>query len=416
MKFSEKQDRVKRNVFKNQTGTAFDQAIKDYINLSRLHISREARWTMNRVILEPAFRTTGDWTTGTCTFTNASRTISAFSSSPVTQGVEPGQRITNTTSGGSSKVFTIESVTSTTIVVSEPYDGTTGTFQTFKVLGKERYTLPCYLSEISFLWHEDFGQSYVLDSIGEREFFFDAYDRDSTDTPTGYYVMDPFGVDRQPNAGSVISVVSSSNASSDQSSAGVKIVVEGIVSNLPDQEEITLNGTTTATGSKSFTFIRRIWKTKTTTGRVSVTGADSEALVTLPANLTYPEPIYNRIGLWPIPDDDDIAVNLWGYLSPKQLVNDNDVSEWSREFDLLEILYASYLGSIGEHQNDQTNAFFNAYVYELAKLKKKNVDRVDSLPTFAKHGVSRYRMRQRSLLHPRLAYSQLGPKYGPAFR
>jgi len=47
---------------------------------------------------------------------------------------------------------------------------------------------------------------------------------------------------------------------------------------------------------------------------------------------------------------------------------------------------------------------------------KKNVDRLDSLPQFARHGVTRYRMRARSLLHPRLSYTQLGPKYGPVVR
>lgn len=422
MLFGDKQSRVKRNIFKNQTGGEFDQSVKDYINLARLHIAREARWTKNRVILEPAFSTVGDFTTGTCTFTNDSKTVSAFSSSLITQGVEPGQRIENTTSGASSTVFTIVSVDSASqVTLDKPYDATTGASQTFKILGQERYTLPIHLTEISFIWHEDFGNTYVLDNIGEREFFFDAYDRNSTNTPTGYYLADPFGVDRQPSAASAISIVSSSNDSSDQSSAGVKVIIEGIVSSVPDFEELTLNGTTRVDGTKSFSFITKIYKTKTTAGRITVSDAIPSAgsgstLATLPANLSYAEPIYKRIGLWPIPDDDDIPINIWGYRAPKQLVNNNDASEWGLEFDLLEILYASYLGSIGEHQKDETNAFFNAYVYELSKLKKKNVDRIDSLPSFARHGTTRYRMRSRSLLHPRLAFSQLGPKFGPMSR
>lgn len=422
MRFSEKQALVKKNIYKDQTGSEFDQVVKDLINIARLHISREARWRQNRLILEPAFSTVGDYSTGTATFTEDSATVTFTTSTLITQGIEPGQRIKCTQSGGSSTVFQIKSVDSETqCTLVKPYDDDTVSDGTFTILGKERQTLPCYLSEISFVWHEEFGYPYVLDYIPEREFFWLASNRDTSDTPDSYYLPDPFGVDRQPSAASAISIISSSNAASDQSSAGVKVVIEGIVSSVPDIEEITLNGMTRVDGTKKFTHITRCYKTKTTTGRITVSDAipaagSGSTLTTIPSGLMYSEPIYNRIGLSPIPDSSNVPINIWGYRAPKRLYNNDDVSEWSNEFDMLEILYASFLGSISEHQSAEVNAFFNAYVYELAKLKKKNVDRINDLPRFMKHGVSQYRTRSRAFVHPRLAYSQFGPKFGPMVR
>ncbi len=419
MLFSEKQTLLKRNTFREQTGGEFDTEAKQLINAARKHIAREARWRNMRVILEQAISTTGDYTTGTCTFTNASAAVTAFSSSPLTQGVEPGQRIKNTTSGASGTVFQIKSVDSATqITLDRPYDGTTGTSQTYKVLGKERYTLPVELAEISFIWHEDYDSVYVLDQVDERDLHFNSWDRDSTATPTSYYIMDPTSVDRQPSAASTIRIVSSSNASGDQSAANVVVLIEGIVSGVPDREEIVLNGTTAVDGSKSFTSINRITKTKTTTGRVTVSDAIPSAgsgatLATLAPDLTYQTAIYTRIGLNPLPDDSNIILNVWGYRQPKELVNDNDISEWGPEFDMLEVLYASYLGNIGERQPQEADRFFQAYLYELSKLKARNTDRLDFLHTFKRSRNVVWGNSSRSFLHPRLSYRQFGPNYGP---
>ena len=417
MIFSDKYAAVRRNVYREQAGSEFISESKRLINSARRMIAREARWRVLRSVLEPAFDTTADLTTGTVSVTNASPTVTFSGVSLITQGIQPGQRFEVTQSGGSSKVFQIESVDSETqVTLTDDYDGTTASGSTYKIFGRERYTLPIYLSEIGFVWHEDRGTPTVLKQIDERAFFYNEFDRNTSDTPDYYYLIDPFGVERQPSAASALSIVSSSNASGDTSAAGVTVTVFGLVSGVPDQESMTLNGTTRVDGTKSFTFIHRVVKNKSTTGRVTLSdqlpsAGSGSTLATLPQSLTHAEPLYERIGLNPMPST-VIPINIWGYRAPYTLVGDNDISELGLDFDELEIQLASALGCWAERQMAEGDKFFEVYRYNLNKLRARNTDRLDDLPVFLKRGDSLYGRQRSALLHPRLAYSKLGGYYG----
>lgn len=367
-----------------------------------------------RVVLQPAFDTTANYTTGTATFTKDSATVTFATSTLITQGIQPGQRIKNTSSASTSNtVYEIESVdTNTQVTLNKVYGGTTQSAVAFTIFGRERYILPVYMSEIAFAWHEDFGGAYILDQVPERDFFFSAFDRDSADSPDSYYLVDPFGVERQPSAASAVSIVSSSTEGS-----GIIVRVYGIVSSVPDHENLTVNGTTRVDGTKAFSFITRIVKSATTTGRITVSdqlpsAGSGSTLAVLPAGQAYTEPIYERIGLHPIPDT-VIPINLWGYRAPYELVDNRDVSEWGPDFDNLEILLASAIGMYEERQKEEGDKMFVMYQYALSRLKHRNVDRLDYLPELNRKGFSSYQGRVDSFLHSRLRYRQLGPKYGP---
>lgn len=418
MLFSEKKDQVKRAVLRDQRGQEFDEAVKHYINRSRRLIAKEGQWSALRCVLEPAFSTSEELTTGTATFTNASKTVTFSGVSLITQGIEPGQRIKATGSGDSGTVFDVSSVDSESqITLNKNYDGDTSSGTTYQILGKERYSLPVYMNQMAFVWHEAFGYSYILDRIDERDVFFQGFDRETIDTPDAYYLPDPFGVERQPSAASAVSIVSSSNDSNDQSAAGVRVVVFGIVSSVPDREVLTLNGTTRVDGSKSFSSIHRVVKTKTTAGRITLSdqlpsAGTGSTLATLPAGVSYSEPMYKRIGLLPMPND-VIPINIWGYRAPMTLTNDDDISEFGTDFDQAEILLASAIGNWEERQLDEGNSLFKAYRYEISRLKHHNVDRIDFLNVLKSKGNKSFGTRNTAFIHSRLSFRQLGSRFGP---
>lgn len=88
----------------------------------------------------------------------------------------------------------------------------------------------------------------------------------ATGQPDMYILFDNRGVEAQPTSASTITVVSSSNTD-----ITGKVFIRGIVNGQEDLEDVTLNGTTSVTTTKSFSEVYAISKDIITTGRITIT-------------------------------------------------------------------------------------------------------------------------------------------------
>jgi len=325
--FLDIQNEIKRRSTRDQSGTAFDTAIKNVANTSLFRLSREALWkTLRRA------------TTFTC-------------------------------------------ATST-----------------------EEFVLSPQVSDRFFMWHEEYGYPYVMKYIPEQKFLSMGIDKDSTGTPTHYRTWTTDMIKAQPSAASAIAVSSSSASDTTQ-----KINVFGIVSGYPDYEELSLNGTTAVSSSKSFTTVDRIVKDSTTVGRITATSNTAAVTVAvIPAGDTTAGLIYRKVKIYPL-NDSSFTMNVYYYKDPYRLVNDNDVHELGHDFDEALILLATAKMNYEQNKEDG-DKYFGLYKDELKSLRKTNVDKIDWFPKLQRQGQS---SNVSPLIHPFLAYNQAGSYYGP---
>ena len=405
------QNEVKRRATLDESGTQFDTATKNMINLALIRIANEACWTSLR--RTGLITTTGDYETGTVDCTEDSSTWSGTTTEWLTTAnASKDRRIAindSDASDPSRKLYTISAIASdTSLTTLEPYDSTTDTDMSYKILGQEIYTLPIQTSRPAVLWHEAYDYPYMLSYMTEREFLGNNLDLSTSDIPTHYRMWGEDWIINQPKTAGVLRISSSST-----SDTGKEITVFGTVSGYPDYETITTNsslGTTAVSGSKSFTTVERIVKGASTIGRITV-DADSAntTIAVLPVGDTTSGIMYKKIQLWP-PPDDTYYINVLYYKEPYRLVNDNDVHELGQDFDeCIIMLAASKLQ--GQQSKKEAKEFFAYYRDELKVLRRKNVDRLDWLPRLKSSND-----RGSNSFTKNVSYKQIGPHFGPRVR
>lgn len=401
--FSDLVTEVKSMAIRDQGGTEFDNVIKNGINEAIFRIARETPWKQLR--RTTTFDTKTSYTTGTgaVTVTNGSKNVTVTGATFLTDGIEVGRRISL---GGSNLRYTIVTITGeTTLTVDINYDGTSSSTQSYSILPKEEYALAAQATQIGCLWHEAFGYPYVMQYVPNLEFLQSQTTMFYTAVPRYYREWNMDMVLRQPNSASAVTIVSSS-----ASDTTPTVTVFGLVSGYPDQETITLNGTTSAVGTKSFSTIDRIVKNATTVGRITATTNSANVTVAvIPVGDGTAGIMYNKVRLWPLPSS-VFPMNVWYYKQPWRLVNDQDVHELGQEFDNAIVMLAT---AKIRYQNNQKEGdrFLALYTDEIKSLKKSNGDKIDFLNVLKRPEESRTRD---AYLNPNLAFSQLGGYYGPS--
>lgn len=410
MTFVQLQNEVKRRATRNQSNTEFNEATKNLINTSLFRISRECPWKPLR--RSGTFETVAPYSTGTgaVSVTNDSKNVTVTGATFITDGIAVGRRVAL---GGSSKNFTIETITGeTTFTVNVAYDGTTSTTQSYKILGQEEYNLPLQSGQVGFVWHEDFNEPFRLEYTSYINFRDLALSATTEGTPTVYRLWGEDQVITQPREASVVTIASTASADT-----SIDVTVFGTVSGYPDFEIITTNasdGTTSVSGTKVFSSIERIDKAASSTGRINVTTNTGDVTVgVLPVGEMTTGPKYKKIQLWPLPTR-VFPVTVEYYKQPWSLVNDGDVHELGQEFDEAIILLAVSKIQAETAQREAAGTF-NLYLDELKVLRRRNADILDWFP-HAKRPRNSIGNRRRfgGMITPHLGFIQLGGNFGPA--
>lgn len=409
--YSELQDEVARRATKDQGGTQFTVPIKNSINFSLKRVAREALWRQLR--REITFDTVVEYTTGSGggTFTNGSKNVTVVGATFVTDNIQPGRLIKLE---GDSTVFTVSTVTGeTTLTINQNYDGTTisGT-GTYSISAKEEYVLPIQVNHRMFMWHEDRGSPLLMSFVTDQDFYSIGPNRETTGIPTTYRM---WGFDMalaQPTEGSVVTV-----SSTDSADTSIGITVFGTVAGFPDSEVITTNssnGTTAVSGSKSFTVIERVVKNKSSVGRINATTNSANVTVaTIPTGDTTIGVNYSKVKLYPLPTT-VFTMNVNYYKDVYDLVNPGDVHELGGDFDEAIILLAT--SKIDSETNKiEMDRTFQLFKDELKSLKRKNVDKIDWMPTLLRAKNSRHsRSGSDFRVANNLTISQFGSFFGPS--
>lgn len=400
MIFSELQNEVKRRAIRDQSGTTYDLAVKNIINTSLFRLSRESLWRSLR--RKTYFTTKTSYSTGTASITSAGTTLNVLGASFLTNGIEIGRRVKIS---GSSIYYTIRTVTgATSCTLDQVYGASATTSTTYEILPQEQYNLPIQCGHRMFLWHEEYGYPYMLQFIPEQEFWASGNDVTEKNVPTGYRMWGEDMVKMQILSPTTLSVFSTSTADTNKA-----VTVFGTVGGYPDYEIINSNGTTVASGSKTFSEIERVIKNDSTTGRISVTASGDTSLVhaVMPVGDTTAGIQYKKIQLYPLPNT-AFNINVQYYKDPYRLVNDGDVHELGQEFDEAIILLSVSKIKAENSQQEAAN-FYSLYKDELSSLKKTNADKIDWIP----HLKRPYPHRNNYIVS-QLKYSQLGGYYGPS--
>lgn len=399
--FSDLQAEVARRATRDQAGSTFTTAVKNTINTSLFRLSREAAWKQLR--RKATFNTVAPYTTGTITGTNGSKSFTGSSILWITAAIAVGRRLTIQ---GSNQKYTILTITSENAFTTDyAYDGTTASGLTYTVYGQEEYNLPIQTNREAIIWHEKFGFPYKMRYVTENEFYSSCIDSLVTYTPTHYHMWDQNMVITQPTSASIVTLSSSSAADTTQT-----VTVFGTVSGYPDFETITLNGTSSANGAKSFSSVERVAKNASTTGRVTATTNSAAVTVAvMPVGNTTDGIAYKKIKVFPLPDA-AFPISVYFYKQPYRLVNDADVHELGQEFDEAIILLAT--AKLKLETDIEVGAKFMAmYADEVKNLKEFNVDKLDWLPTLLRPSESRFNS---SRLNRFLSYANLGGNFGPS--
>ena len=402
--FKDMQDEVKRRSTRNQGGSNFDTASKTLINNALLRLANEAPWRSLR--RESSFDTVGEFTTGTVSATVGSKSITFSGSNLITNGILPGRRISF--GSGSSTLHTIETITGeNAATIDLVFDGTAAlSGSTFTIFGQEVYNLPVQTGRVGMIWHEGFSYPYSMNYVTERKFIESGTDFDDSDTPVLYWMWGEDWAVEQPRQTSIISLVSSGT-----SDTGT-VTVFGNVSNLPDSETITINGTASSSGSKVFQSIERVVKGQSSIGRITLTAnSGDDDIAILPVGDTTAGIKYKKVRVYPSPDA-IYKINVVYYKEPFRMVNDSDVHELGQDFDESIILLATAKLQ-GEQSKKDLDKFFTLYKDELHILRKKNADKLDFFPTRERPG--QRGLGNRSGPHSRVSYNQFGSRFGPSY-
>lgn len=399
-------DEIKIRIIQEQSGTNLDAPIKRWVNMSVQHIRTMENWKILR--RKRTFTTEGDYTTGTIdAITLADTTVNGTGTLWVTNDIRPGRRIliNDDTQGRVITAITAEGA----LTISTGYGGSTDATGSldYTILGTEEYSLPYDWGDLGFFWHEIYGYPFKLDQAGGREFYNANLSLDESDIPQLYRLHGEDGVLNQPSTASTITVVSSQAADTTQT-----VRISGLVSSYPDFEDFDLNGSTDVTGAKSFSRIDHIaiFDDATTptpnTGRVTITsntGAITNAVI--PVNFINRSLSYNKVQLYPIPDD-EYVINVECYDRLFDLVDNNDICPLGKEFDEAIILWACYIGRKYDQDALQAEQMRKDFDREISRLRAWNNKDNDYFKYF--------RSRDDSLVSN--SFLNFGPYYPKVYR
>ena len=404
MIFSTLQDEVKRRATRDQSGTTFDTAVKNIINTSLFRLSREGMWRPLR--RKGSFTTVTSYTegTGAAAVTEDSTAVTITGATLLTDGVQVGRYIKFDGSGTYYKIATITG--ETTLTLDKIYDGDDATDAEYSILPQEEYNLPIQAGHRTFLWHKEYGYPYQMGYVTDQSFYSSgAYDT-NTAIPTHYRMWSEDMVITPLLAPSVMRVFSSVITDTSQA-----VTIFGTVSGYPDFEQVSLTGTTAASGSKSFSMVERVVKDASTTGRITVDANSANTTVAvLPVGDTTDGIQYRKVQLYPLPNS-AFDIYVWYYKDPYRLVNDYDIHELGQDFD--EAIICLSVAKI-KYETSQTEGdkWFGLYKDELRTLRKTNTDKIDWIPTLNKPKSG----RADDLIHPQLRASQAGAYFGRRVR
>ena len=262
--FAQLQAEVKRRSTRDQGGSTFTDAIKNVINTSLFRIGRDSCWRVLR--RQTYFNTQTSYTTGTgaVSVTANSANFSVVGATFLTDQVQIGRQVKF---GTDSTYYTIRTITSETAgTLDRLYGGTTSTTTSYQIMPTEQYNLPIQVNpQRDFLWHNAYGYPMQMDYATEQDFRSYNVNDVIVAKPLMYRMWNQDMTLKQLTQPSVIRVVSSSASDTTKN-----ITIFGTVSGYPDYEIIVTNGTTPASGSKSFSYVERIVKDASTVGRITV--------------------------------------------------------------------------------------------------------------------------------------------------
>ena len=401
MNFQGLQTEVKRRATLNEGGTSFNTAVNNAINFSLSRTARESNWRSLR--RKSTFTTNTSYTegTGAVSVTEDSTAVTVTGATFITDAIQIGRRIKI---GGSSKNYKIASITGeTTLVLDQAYDSDDSTTQSYTILPQDEYNLPIQTNQKCVLWHEEYGVAMQLIYLTEQDFLEHALNRTTTSVPSHYRMWGDSWTIEQPRQASAISIVSSSASDTD-----VNVTVFGTVSGYPDYEVINTDGTTSVSGSKSFSSVERVVSDASCVGRITVSANSGEDTVAvIPVGNTTDGIKYSKVQIYPLPSNSFI-MNVLYYKTPYKLVNSTDVHELGEEFDEAIILLAT--GKLKSEQNQkEADRFFALYRDEILNLRRTNVDKID----WFKPLKSRNRNTRGHRVVSNLLYQQAGAYYGP---
>lgn len=190
------------------------------------------------------------------------------------------------------------------------------------------YTLTCVAGTQDYVLSNDFGKElYVYDSNNLRDIPFIFLEQMESKRPgrlatqgtVDSYTLFDSPVRVQPSSSSTLSVVSSSSTDTSQ-----MVRIKGIDSSgIELEESISLNGTTSVPTVNSYSEIRSISKSASTTGKVTIisNGGSLTNAIMSPADLDYKVKIMR---FQDIPGN-VILFKIPYYRRPSPLTNDNDV-------------------------------------------------------------------------------------------
>ena len=406
MLFSDLQSEVKRRALRNQSGTEYDDEIKNIINTSLFRLARECNWRCLR--RKTYFTTKSSYTSGTgyMMVTNSSTAFSMSSTgcSFWQDKIEVGRKIKF---GTDSWYYTIRALNSNTNgVIDISYRGDTSTATSYEIYPQEEYNLPIQVDHRAFLWHEDYGYPYKMFYIPDQTFFDSGSMLVEKNTPTHYRMWGEDTVMAQLPTSTPLMVVSTSGTDTT-----VQLTIAGKVAGYPFSENIVLNGVTTSRTAYEFESVERISKDGSTTGRVVVTSSrGGYTVAVLPAGDTTATIKYSKIQLYPLPNR-DFPINVYYYKDPYRLVNDDDIHEMGQEFDEAIILFS--VAKL-KYQDSQAEGdkWVDLYDKELASLRRTNIDKIDWTPVLQRPGQG----RTDPFVTKNLLYRQVGGSFGPSSR
>lgn len=174
------------------------------------------------------------------------------------------------------------------------------------------------------------------------EFDVEVYDPDLSDlgAPTNYIIYGYNFSNNQPTAAATVSIVSTSIADTMS-----KVRINGTVNGVQDTELLTLNGTTTVTGLKSFSEIYTVAKDQQTSGIVTVTANDAgltQIAKLSPYNLSEGK---QPVRLYPIPGA-VYTLRVRGLRKARPMRNNEDFPDFPETFHELILHKATERGHI----------------------------------------------------------------------
>jgi hypothetical protein len=320
------------------------------------------------------FTTVPDYTTGTASAVNGSKTLTVTGATFLTDGVEIGRRIKI---AGSGQYYVIDQITAEdTLILNLPYAGVTASGLAYDILGQETYNLPIQAGHRMFMWHEAYGFPLRMKYSTDFDFYKSFTYIYIKYIPHMYRMWGEDMVMEQLRAPSVISLVSSSPLDA----SAVQVVVFGNVNGYPDSEVVTMNGLVPCSTTKTFTSVERIAKSAATSGLITLTANSGNTTVAvIPVGNATSGIQYKKVQLWPLPNT-AFPITVQYYKDPYKLVNDYDVHELGGEFDEAIILHATAKLRSDSNQGENANVF-QYYQDEINNLKKTNMDKPDFMPT-----------------------------------